>query len=567
MSERVDRPNFASSLAQEAAKILNKLKRPIEEEAGDEETAALDTQQRFDPINVRWRIGGVDIEDQEVEEHVQLGDTVRFFTAAANDPGLWILDPTEYARRSGVWEPDPVEFNVFDAARAHEDLLNDLDDPLAGIPDLVDEDGLTVNPFVDSAVSGLRPQRFQNSFSNSTPKKGHYQATEMAYTKKRKTPSKKGGKKKGLSSTKADLLGYMNPFPDMDARIPDGKVVASLPKRYVNVNEINFDEGTLGHILVYPGLRGGYMYFQTTTTGGSATTPQYVYFNDSTEAYVGVTFEAPTGTPAATKDLQGNAIFKMLGDVSNWRTVSQGLRIAMSANDDLNGGWFETCHLHYKLKLSDWELYSPGDAVNHSGTVAADGTSTLEVDGVNMRLRPKTSILSNYLSNANSLAEIDGYALGTLRSIAATSFTLPIFQGEHDFTRLDQNYQIGPSQMSWNALTLTTGAVGPQDVTLSFSEAGNADAKDLWLTQMDTTHDLIYIRIHPSFPTVFGDQTALLVQHVCNQEIVYDPDAVLHRHMTKAPPVDKDFAALRTQKAGHVQAVKTAMRGGKTDIA
>jgi hypothetical protein len=387
---------------------------------------------------------------------------------------------------------------------------------------------------------------------------------EMAgkITKRRKRSVSTRGRKRASSATKSDknVIGYLNPFPDLDARIPDGQVVSSLPHRFVNVNEWSISNNNIGHVVLWPGLDAGAMVFATDTSGTLAPDSLFYYKYSGDESYFGggaQTFStAPSPQPTAETNL-AECIFSAPGIVNKWRLVSQGLRMAMTNPEDTNGGWFETCHLHYKMDMEDWELYSP--ARNHSGSI--DTTTAVSnnfvMTGTEAYIRPLPQIVDDLAPIDKSIAETDGYRCGTLRSIAATTFTLPNFQGNHEFRDFRERYRFEANTTRYTTPSVT-GSVTDEDVTIGFTR-GHDEAHDFISTSLDTTHDLVYIRIYPGTTSLLDIATKFLVQHVANHEVVYDVNSTLHKHMLPTPAADsKKMDLAKSLKDGQMSPMQMA---------
>lgn len=397
------------------------------------------------------------------------------------------------------------------------------------------------------AQAGLAIQQIKEEMAGKTKGKGKRPTSRK---------SRKGsvGSKKGISAPQKDLVGYMNPFPDLDARIPDGQVVTSLPRRCVNVNEWSISEGRIGHCVIFPGLDSGAMFWDTAPDDVTDIQNLFYMRYSGSEGYPDGGWSTSASGAGLTQF--GEGTIKFVGDVNKWRLVSQGVRMALTNPDDSNSGWFETCHLHYKFEVDDWELFSP--AGNHTGSyVAAAGSISLSYTDNKGYIRPRPEVASEVTPPTISIAETDGYRCGTLRSIAATAFTLPNFQGNHEFRTFDENYFLrAKAAFAVIDNSVDIPVLGGIDVPVSFDE-GESDAKDLVRTAIDTTHDLVYIRVYPGQNLVANQVTKLLVQHVSNQEVVYDINSQLHKHMLPTPKADsKKMDQMKTEKTGQAKAFK-----------
>lgn len=360
-----------------------------------------------------------------------------------------------------------------------------------------------------------------------------YRGATMAYKRKR-TPSRRKSKKGGSKKTSnTDLMGYLNPFLDLDQRIPDGQVVSSLPHRYTNVREMTVPNTKVGHIMIVPGLDTGVISCISDADGSNVQDITHDLYTGFESYVAGAWPPHPTPTESV---IDGPATIEFGGDVTKWRIVSQGLRLALLNPDDSNGGWWETCRVGYKLGVEDWTIFSPSANHNVSNRLTA---GEMQINGTNAYVRPLIDVFGTFLSGAN-IAEADNYRTGTLKAIAATAFTLPPYQGNHEFQELDQKYALDPG----DSFVTVTGNGSGEDLSFDF-KAGEVEVKKFLQGALDLNHDLVYIRVHPSDSN--GTNTRLLLQHCANHEICYDVGSTLHKHM-RATIQHKDFPKFKAMK-------------------
>lgn len=276
----------------------------------------------------------------------------------------------------------------------------------------------------------------------------------MAYNKRkyrsrsRARPTASGGE------LGRQLSVYKNPFSTAttNAKIPDGKSMISSGFRHQESFQIN-ESGTSGlTIYMYPGLGRGIV----VGPGGVDTRPE------STRVYEnGVIYDGGQ----QTSDW-----------VTQWRLVSQGLKLSLVNSDDTNDGWWEAVRMHVPA--------SPGE-------FAIDNVTSIPTPGMDFP----------YLNTGN-LANNPTYVSGSLKDIHKHLFVLAPASREHEFLRLEK------------------------------VERTSKDPGDSISQVVDDSHDCIIIKIYGNVGTETNSR--LHAHHVCNQEYIYGHDTKQHQQQTQS---------------------------------
>jgi hypothetical protein len=346
-------------------------------------------------------------------------------------------------------------------------------------------------------------------------------------------PRKKATKKlsTGNSAMRAHIAGYLDPFSVTGgSKIPDGGCVQSLPLRHRVVKELNsavpiapggaVTPSAVFHIVMYAGLTSGLIW--QPVSGLDDLTPDQI-FKFKTDIYPKISAHVNGVDNIDRFDVE------TVGGVARWRTVSQALRLRLLNTDETNDGWFESTRMTYKAHLEDWALYSP--AGNHD-FVGSD----INTNGGEAFMAPDLAFMTKAASQ--NLAESLSYKTGALKDIHRHQFNLMPFSKNNEFIELDERYNV-PT----DSHTPTPGVGTGTDLEIQLREGSNA-AKAIYKGFNDTNHDLVYIRIHPG-----ATGSKILAELCCNQEVVYDVDSVLAKHMSPAD-VDKPMFE-RAQKVKH----------------
>jgi hypothetical protein len=202
--------------------------------------------------------------------------------------------------------------------------------------------------------------------------------------------SKRRGKTGVPTDASRQLAVYKNPFTTAttNGKIPDGKSMISTGFRHQESFQIN-EQGDSGlTIYMYPGLQTG-----IEVDGGgqdTRTSDQQFYSN------------------GVVVDNSGNQTADW---VTQWRIVSQGLKLSLVNSDETNDGWWEAVRVHVPASQGEFEY--------------ADGRTFTGAD-------------FPYKTTGN-LANSPTYVSGSLKDIHKHLFVLAPASREHEFLRLEKN--------------------------------------------------------------------------------------------------------------------------------
>lgn len=365
--------------------------------------------------------------------------------------------------------------------------------------------------------------------------------TPVTSSGQRNVKARKSGsttKKKVINTTvRKHLQGFLDPFANLSgAKIPDGGTIKSLPLTHRVVKEITSapepgqgqgqapGDGTI-HIALYPGMTTG-LYFQEDLSGDN-TEPDN-HFTYATDGWL--TLNNGPITDNIGEDNNGNPVDITIGTgggISRWRVVSQALKLSLLNTDHENDGWWESARVTYKPDMDHWKLISP--AGNHNFA------STWTTTGEKMYLGANDNLV-NYMELRN-LAEAKSYKCGSLKDIHRMQWNLMPFSKDNEFMELQERYLFTPDE--WK---ITEAKTNSEDQLIPLKSGGLA-AKKLYESLIDNNHDMVIIRIHPG---VSG--TKLLADLAVNQEVVYDIDSSLAKHMTECEVDVASFEKAREVK-------------------
>jgi len=290
------------------------------------------------------------------------------------------------------------------------------------------------------------------------------------------------------SSAAKQMSVYYDPFSTAttNPKIPDGKSYSSAGQRLQAVTEVSVNNTM--DIVLFPGLNSGLSY----TDGGE-------------EGYATVPFtnHAPIN---AVSGADGKVYFNQTpgNAISEWRVVSQGLKITLTNNSDENDGWFEAIRLRWSA--------GERSMTNQTGQVPLPGSLAYT------NLFQSTVIASNFVEHPT-------YTTGKLRDIHRHTFQLRPTTDDHDFQHIE-----------------STGA-------------GNDDI--VYKSLFDDSMDIILVRIHGRASSAGG--TRLMLHYVSNQELVYDEASFLSRYQSETVYSPIHVERLKRRNTGtHHKASKKA---------
>mmetsp|Transcript_18518 Transcript_18518/g.27452 ORF Transcript_18518/g.27452 Transcript_18518/m.27452 type:complete len:479 (+) Transcript_18518:118-1554(+) len=229
------------------------------------------------------------------------------------------------------------------------------------------------------------------------------------------------------------------------------------------------------------------------------------------------------------------------GQIGKWRTLSSALRLNLLNSDEYNDGWFEAIRMNERLACNHWELTADGYKTQDTAAGETFGFGNGGLDGA--YVKPNDELIDHI--ETKNWAENPTYICDKLKNIHKYQFGLVPHQPVNMLKEVTRGYE-------FNHGTLQTGdtpfAVGDPSADLTECkkltwrtnfQPGDIEATKLIEDVIDFDHDMVCIRIHPSMLRV-NNQTEvnqplisskLLLDHVCNQEVVYDTDHQLAKFM------------------------------------
>lgn len=336
-------------------------------------------------------------------------------------------------------------------------------------------------------------------------------STRAKATRSKSTTSKPKKKVVSTSANNAHHQVRMMPFSSATSqpKIPDGLFTSSLSRRCQNVVGIRNGAGTLGtedmYIIMGPTLGVPLLIYNSadgvSKRGLSGSDPQFVGFPGQT---VGWSFNN-VGTSTKVYPILAGTAYDLThnGGFSQWRIVSQGLRLELTNTDDENDGWFEACRFNFGNGTGDIQ-FTP-----------LDGTTT----GTELGASPGHVGLIT-LATTMAMIEQPGYKTGLLRDLKKYEFMLHPQSTTHDPVSIDPviNVQEGVEvARDTNAVT-----VRPDPTLL--------EANRIKDSLYDKNMDWMLIRLHCRDTSLGG--SGFICNVIQNLEVAFNPDS--------------DFAAFQT---------------------
>lgn len=308
---------------------------------------------------------------------------------------------------------------------------------------------------------------------------------------------------------------YHDPFSraTKQPKIPDGKVTESLGFSTQAVKEIQCESGADGtmHMLLYGGQDAGLVLFGDQESGTRALANPLADF----------TVVGYTGSNSVDWSLVavGGGNVQFLDDYTQWRLVSQGLKLSLLNPVEQEDGWWEAIRVTEPLDTNDWTLFWKDTGILNRalhGTVAP--TKVL------------TNLTSRNLVNENS------YATGLLKDLHKQVFKLHPRSDDHEI-----RHQMDSLQLV-NADVLTNDVI---DIIAEF-QTGNTNVASLINMLIDPGFDYIYIRVHGRGGTT---PSRFHTNIVSNQEITFSNQQRESRYQTRSSDIgasmDTHMAATR----------------------
>lgn len=336
---------------------------------------------------------------------------------------------------------------------------------------------------------------------------------------KKTTPRKKATAQKTVTQEMRQLSVYHDPFSraTKQPKIPDGKVTESLGFQTQAVGEMISNQNIV-HCLLYGGIDAGLMFLGDTVSAAAYT---------GSQSHV-VGFTGSNGVDWASVGI-GGGVIDMLDDYSQWRLVSQGLKLALLNPVEQDDGWWEAVRVTEPLATIDYILHTKDSSKDEGilGTVAPQG-------------------LLDRFANKNLVNE-RSYATGLLRDIHKHAFNLHPQKDEHDFSQQTDKYTLEASDVT---------VVNATDVVASLG-IGRKNVQGLIEQVIDTSHDFLYIRIHGR--TDNASRSRLHYNVVANQEIQFGIDEKESRYHTRSSNIGGAMDSHTTAKRGTNTAADVVM--------
>lgn len=295
------------------------------------------------------------------------------------------------------------------------------------------------------------------------------------------------------------LSVYHDPFSraTQQPKIPDGKVTESLGFQTQAVGELSSNQDIV-HILMYGGFDAGMIVRGETQANN--------FFTDPVNRSLIVGYTASNGLNwQGVSTSGGDALF--LDKYSQWRLVSQGLKLSLLNPVEQDDGWWESVRVTEPLNSIDWNLHSK----NASGDINGQGTCC-----------PQGLIRG--LEGLNVVNE-RSYATGLLRDLGKHTFTLHPQKDDHDFRQQSEVLKLAAGDVVFVSAT---------DSVATFDD-GSGNVQKLVEQTVDTSHDFIYIRIHGR--TDPAARSRLHYNLISNQEIQFGAEERESRFQTRSSDI------------------------------
>lgn len=291
-----------------------------------------------------------------------------------------------------------------------------------------------------------------------------------------------------MSRSATQLNTVYNAFAanNRDPKLPDGKCITSLGTMNTQIGSVIAGEDTMD-ILLYPGLMSG-CYISNVADKGPTTGeagPQILKY-DNHHNIQAVYTPGTDGNP----DFPERVVTPNGNKLTNWRIVSQALKITHLNDSEDDSGWFEAIKFNPSADVEKWECGS---------------LNNLTTNGI----RPREDLFNLV---GQGLVDKPNYIAGKLRNIGKLNFFLSCYNNSHDFVPYDN------------------------DITV---DTDKPEADPLLINQFwDANMDCVLIRVHGRKDPVGATNdccrgTKLLLHLRSMQELIHHTDAPLAKHMTK----------------------------------
>ena len=338
--------------------------------------------------------------------------------------------------------------------------------------------------------------------------------TRKRPVKSRKTVAKPKKKIVNSSSNNAHHQVRMHAFSSATSqpKIPDGTFTSSLSRRCQNVVGIRNGDASMGDSIMYivmgPTLGVPLLIYASedgvSKRSVSSSDPQFVGFPGQT---VGWSFNAPNNTKVYPPVNGTEYELTHNGGFSQWRIVSQALRLELTNTDDENDGWFEACRFNFD---------------NDNGSLQftpLDGSTTSKFLGA----APSHNGLYNQVFSM-AMVEQPSYSTGLLRDLKKYEFMLHPQSTTHDPVSITPRVKF----TTGSEIKLDTAAT---TCVLDETSLASTVIKDM---MYDKNMDWLLLRLHCRKNSIDAGSagSAFICNVIQNLEVAFNADS--------------DFAAFQT---------------------
>lgn len=350
----------------------------------------------------------------------------------------------------------------------------------------------------------------------STPRKTTKKTAKrrkLTSTKKRKNVTRDMRPKKKIMVTSSNASHHAvraNPFSSATSqpKIPDGVFTSSLSRRLQNVVEIKNANGSLGqnimHIFMAPTLGIPVTVLNSVDgsqkRGSSSVDPSFIGFPNQTIKLHCVQGGAAQMPPVADSPL----VLANMSGFSQWRIVSQGLRLELNNTDEENDGWYECCRFNWNRNPEALCL------TGITGTVADK----------NLGYAPEPLSLYHEYGNM-AMVEQPGYCNGSLKDLQKVEFTLHPQSTTHDPVLCTDKIEMLEHD--------SDGDVWYNNQEKVLKHRATAASNVSMAQAVDPNMDWIYIRLHCRTNNTGGNTNGskIIANLIQNLELNFSPDSDL----------------------------------------
>jgi hypothetical protein len=342
-------------------------------------------------------------------------------------------------------------------------------------------------------------------------------------------------KNAGENSVMKQLAVLKNPFSNatQHPKIPDGKAQSSLSRRMRTTKEIQsvsiLDQTAPIHIVMLPILGCPVIAFTCEPEAPFKAKHKPFFFDGAKLGY-------KYGERRSTGTADAPSLFWRFNnsEISQWRIVSEGLRLQLMNTVEENDGWYEACRFNPREWISDYAIMPQKPSGDYTDDAAAVISFATDVANSSLQLLPDEGMISGYLGNTN-LATQPGYETGLLKDIHKKMFHLAPHGCESDFCVMKETGVLGviagggsvetPASHIAHFSVDEVNLVSHQRLNLARTQL---EAKELVDNYFDRSWDAVYIRIHPRSIALGGSK--LLAQVMQNLELCYPPNETLSEY-------------------------------------